>query len=124
MNIYQIQKNRDRRAERDAISAKLSGFRKAAGGEDIVTLTDEALSSFRRENDAKNREEELKNLARMHINDHSPLVEELKDDTEFMMAERLVLLSELIIRVAPSVKESNIYDRITGFVIEQLADRK
>ena len=124
MNIYQIQKNRDRRAERYAESSEISGLKIAAGGEDIVTLTAEAINSFRRENTAKNREQGLIELALKHINDDSPVLEGIKNDPEFMMAERLALLAELAIRVAPSAKGGNVYGRITGFVIEQLIERK
>ena len=124
MKIYQIQKNMNRRAERYAESAGLSGLKIAAGGEDIVTITDEAINSFRRDKTAKNREQDLIKLALLHINDHSTLIDGLQYDHEFAAAEKLVNLSELVIRVTHSVKENDIYGWVTGFVIEQLAGEK
>ncbi len=120
MKIYQMHKNRDHRAERQIIPSAVSRLKTAAGGEDIVILTDEALNSFKRENSAKNREQELVKLALQHINDHNPELENPEDDSEFMMAEKLVLLAELVIRVALPGKVNNVYGRITDFVVEQL----
>ncbi len=124
MKIYSITRNSDRRAERRIIPAGLSGLKKAAGGEDILILTDEAMNSFRRDILDKNREQELKELAFRHINDYNPEIANPENDPEFVKAEKLVLLAELVIRVAPSTKGANIYERITDFVVEQLTDPK
>jgi len=98
MNIQQRDKNRYRRAERYVVPAEASGLKKAAGGEDIVILTDEAINCFKRDNSAKNREEELRKLALRHINDYSPELENPGDDPEFMKAEKLVLPAEPVTR--------------------------
>lgn len=123
MKLYRLNRNSGQSAERHISSAESSALKKAAGGEDIVILTAEAISSFKRENSAKNREQELVNLALRHINDRRPELEDPEDDMEFKRAERLALLAELVIRVAPSGKSRNIYGRVTDFVIEQLTDR-
>ncbi|HOP63279.1 MAG TPA: hypothetical protein PK358_10630 [Spirochaetota bacterium] len=124
MKIYSISKKRERKAQRDIMPAAVSGLKRAAGGEDILILTDEAINSFKKENSAKNRERELRELALAHINDYSPDLEGLENDPEFMKAEKLVHLAELVIRVSPSVKRGNVYGRITDFVVEQLTVRK
>ncbi len=123
MKIYQINKNSIRRAERKVMFAEISGLKKAAGGEDMVILTDEAVSSYRRDKFARNRELELRQLALLHVNDQSPELENLEDDTEFIEAERLALLAELVIRITPCGESRNIYGRVSDFVIEQLTDR-
>lgn len=123
MNIYKLQRNPGRNGERKVIPVKSSALKRAAGGEDIVTLSDEAMKRFRRESSVKDREEYLVKLALQHINDYSLELENPADDPEFSKAERLALLAELVIRVAPSVKGNSIYRRITDFVIEQLAEK-
>ncbi len=121
MKIYQINKNRNRRTERQVMLSEISGLQKAAGGEDMVILTDEAVSSYQRDKFAKNRELELVHLAMGHINDESPVLEGIENDMEFIKAEKLALLAELVIRVAPCGISRNIYGRVSDFVIEQLA---
>lgn len=121
MNIYKLQKSIGRRTERKVISTKTSVLKTAAGGEDIITLSDEAMERFRRESSAKNREEYLRELALQHINDYSPELENPENDQEFMKAEKLALLAELVIRTAINAKDRNIYERVTDFVIEQMA---
>jgi len=124
MKIYQMNKSRNHRAERKVIQTGVSGLKKAAGGEDIVTLSAEAINSFSRDNFAKHREQELRELALMHINDFNPEFENLENDHEFVKGERLALLAELVIRVAPAGTGGNIYARVTEFVIEQLTNRE
>lgn len=123
MNIYKLQKSIGRRTERKVISTKTSVLKTAAGGEDIITLSDEAMERFRRESSAKNREEYLRELALQHINDYSPELENPENDQEFMKAEKLALLAELVIRTAINAKDRNIYERVTDFVIEQMAEQ-
>ncbi len=121
MNIYKLQKETGRKTERKVLSTKVSALKRAAGGEDIVTLSDEAIEKFRRDSSAKNREEYLRDLALQHINDYSPELENPEDDPEFVKAEKLSLLAELVIRVAIPGKSSRIYGSVTDFVVEQLS---
>ena len=122
MNIYKLQKNLDRKGERKIIPVKTSALKRAAGGEDIVTLSEEAMERFRRESFVKDREGYLKELALQHINDYNPELENPGSDPEFRKAEKLALLAELVIRVAPSVKGNSIYRRITDFVVDQMEE--
>ncbi len=72
MNIYKLQRNPGRNGERKVIPVKSSALKRAAGGEDIVTLSDEAMERFRRESSVKDREEYLVKLALQHKKDSSP----------------------------------------------------
>ena len=122
MNIYQINNNKNRRAESRYVPSGVSVLKTAAGGEDMVILTSEARNSFQRDSYTKNRELELRKLALEHINDCSPIIDALESDAEFITAEKLALLAELVIRVAPSGESRNIYSRVTDFVIEQMTE--
>ncbi len=124
MKIYRMQKNSRRAAERMVLPVNVSGLKKAAGGEDIVILTDEAVKSFKRGKELKNRDNELRKLALDHVNDINPEFENLENDSEFARAEKLSLLAELVIRIVPSVKGGNIYEKAADFVVEQLNGEK
>ncbi len=99
MKLYRIQSSLDRRAERNASQVKAAGLKKASGGEDLVILTAEALNSFNRDKEIRNREEELRRLALRHVNDLSPELAGLEHDAEFMKAERCALMHELEMRI-------------------------
>ena len=122
MNIYKLQTNPDRRRERKVIPVKTSALKKAAGGEDIVILSDEAIERFREESSVKDREEYLVKLALQHINDYSPEFEHPADDPEFRKAEKLALLAELVIRTALPAGNRISYEKAADFVTEQLAE--
>jgi len=122
MNIYKLQTNPDRRRERKVIPVKTSALKKAAGGEDIVILSDEAIERFREESSVKDREEYLVKLALQHINDYSPELEHPADDPEFRKAEKLALLAELVIRTAIPAGNRISYEKAADFVAEQLAE--
>jgi hypothetical protein len=109
MKIYYIEKSMDQGLQKTVSAGQVSGLKKAAGGEDMVILTPEALNSYRRENDARLREEELVRLALMHIDDRNTVLDELENDAEFIKAERRMLMAELVMRVAPSGRR-----RMTG----------
>jgi len=123
MNIYQMQKKWDHRAEKNDLRVGISRLKKVSGGEDIVTLSAEAINSYRKDNVVKIREQELIKLALRHVNDSSPEIEDIGNDREFIKAERLALMAELVIRVVPSGNTGNIYGRVTEFVTKQLTDR-
>ncbi len=123
MKIYQIQEHLKNRSERTFLHGEVSGLKRAAGGEDIVTLTEEAISSFRNEQLAKKREQYLINLAKMRIDDLKPGFEYELIDRELLAGEKIVLMAELVMRVAPSVKAEKVYDRITDLVIDQIAEQ-
>lgn len=99
MKIYSIQSRIIRRAERDAMLNRVSLLGKAAGGEDMVSLSAEARNSFMRENEIKTGRDELEMLALRHINDSSPLLEGLEKDREFKEAEKQALSNELAMRI-------------------------
>lgn len=120
MNIYKLQKNLDRKGERKIIPVKTSALKRAAGGEDIVTLSEEAMERFRRDSSVKDREEYLKELALQHINDYNPELENPGSDPEFRKAEKLVLLAELVIRTAIPSENRISYEKVADFVAEQL----
>jgi len=124
MKIYRMENNRQRRAERRSLPIRCAGLKRAAGAEDMVSLTREAIELFSSNNVAKIREQELKHLALRHINDRNPELENLESDPEFVRAEKLALLAELVIRVAPSVPGNKIYDRVSDFVVDQLCCSK
>jgi len=120
MNIYKLQTNLGRKGERKVIPVKASTLKRAAGGEDIVTLSDEAMERFRRESSVKDREEYLVKLALQHINDYSPELENLENDHEFMKAEKLSLLAELVIRTSIPSGSRISYEKGADFVADQL----
>lgn len=122
MNIYHINKKWNSQTERYAIPEKASGLKIAAGGEDIVSITDEALNSFKREHYARTRQQELVKLALEHVNDSSPMLDDIKNDAEFMKAEKLALLGELVVRVAFTGERDRVYERVTDFVADQLGN--
>lgn len=105
MKIYYIEKCMDQKLQKAASAARTSGLKLAAGGEDIITLSIDAVSSFNRDNVFN----ELKKLALRHIDDFNPELDGLRDDPEFMAAERGQLMAELVMRIAPSGKR-----RMTG----------
>jgi hypothetical protein len=121
MNIYKLQRNPGRNGERKVIPVKSSALKRAAGGEDIVTLSDEAMERFRRESSVKDREEYLVKLALQHINDYSPELENPADDPEFSKAERLSLLAELVIRTSIPAGNRISYEKVADFVAEEIA---
>jgi len=123
MKIYEISKSRNRRVEIHSMPAEVSALKKAAGGEDMVILTAEAINSFQRDNFTKTREMELAKLALRHINDYRPELENLENDTEFIKAEKLALLAELVIRITTCAQSRNIHGRVSDFVVQQLTDR-
>lgn len=120
MNIYKLQTNLGRKGERKVIPVKASALKRAAGGEDIVTLSDEAMERFRRESSVKDREEYLVKLALQHINDYNPELENPGSDPEFSNAEKLSLLTELVIRTAIPAGNRISYEKGADFVAEQL----
>jgi len=120
MNIYKLQKNLDRKGERKVIPVKTSALKRAAGGEDMVTLSDEAMERFRRESSVKDREEYLVKLALQHINDYNPELENPCSDPEFSKAEKLTLLAELVIRTAIPAGSKISYEKGVDFVTEQI----
>jgi len=120
MNIYKLQRNPGRNGERKVIPVKSSALKRAAGGEDIVTLSDEAMERFRRESSVKDREEYLVKLALQHINDYSPELENPADDPEFSKAERLSLLTELVIRTSIPAGNRISYEKVADFVAEEI----
>ena len=120
MNIYKLQKNLDRKGERKIIPVKTSALKRAAGGEDIVILSEEAMERFRRDSSAKDREEYLKELALQHINDYNPEFENPWSYQEFRKAEKLALLAELVIRTAIPAESRISYEKGADFVADQL----
>lgn len=120
MNIYKLQTNLSRKGERKVIPVKASALKRAAGGEDIVTLSDEAMERFRRESSVKDREEYLVKLALQHINDYGPELKNLENDHEFMKAEKLALIAELVIRTAIPAGNRISYEKVSDFVADQL----
>ena len=104
MRIYHIEQCRDRRAERDALSAQITELKIAAGAEDMSTLPAEAMKSFRKDGLIRNSNDRLKELALRHINDLNPDFENMVNDPEFIRAERFVRLEELAICLAPAVQ--------------------
>ena len=124
MKLYKINKNSNhRKAERDIVPAGVSGLKIAAGGEDLIILSEEAIKRFKKESSAKNREQELVKLALQHINDHNPEFDDPGNDPEFRRAEKLFLLAELAVRIACPVKSRNIYEKVTDFVVEQMKEQ-
>ncbi len=121
MNIYQLTNNTRNRIKLQGRPVKLSGLKKAAGGEDMVHLTQEARERFTRNNVVKLQEQEMKNLALKHINDSSLLLENPGSDPEFSRAEKLVLMAELVARVIPSPGSARMYEKIGDFVVEQIS---
>ena len=119
MRIYHIEQCRDRRAERDALSAQMTELKIAAGAEDMSTLPAEAMKSFRIEGLMRNSNNYLKELALRHINDLNPDFENMVNDPEFIRAEKLFRLEELAIRVAPAVQGRNIREITAAFVSDQ-----
>lgn len=115
MKVYRLEKGITKRTEK-------TWLKRAAGGEDIVTLSDEALKRFKNGNRGASRVTDPVKLALEHINDASPVLDELANDAEFIAAERLALLAELCIRVAPSSNGKKIYERVSLFVAEQLSE--
>ena len=120
MNIYKLQTNPDRRRERKVIPVKTSALKKAAGGEDIVILSDEAMERFREESSVKDREDYLVKLALQHINDYSPELEHPADDPEFRKAEKLALLAELVIRTAIPAGNRISYEKAADWLKDKI----
>ncbi len=102
MKIYHIQNRIIRRAERDAMLNNVSLLGRVAGGEDMVSLSAEARNSFMRDNVVRPGQDELKMLALRHINDSSPVLEDLENDREFKDAEKQALSNELALRIIHS----------------------
>ncbi len=120
MKIYNMQNERNRRNKAKIVTRDIPLLLKAAGSEDKVMLSVEAMERFRVDDTLKNTERFLFQLALDHINDPAPSLEEHCFDQEFLKAEKLSKIAELVIRVVPSVSNKNIYSKMTGFVIGQL----
>lgn len=120
MKIYNMQNERNRRNKANLVSHNIPVLLKAAGSEDKVMLSAEAMERFKVEDSSKNSERLLFQLAMEHINDSNQLTGDLCFDPEFVKAEKLSKIAELVIRVSPSVSNKNIYSKMSSFVIEQL----
>lgn len=99
MKIYRIENRMIRRAERDAMLHRVSMLDKAAGGEDMISLSAEAGDSFNREHVVRLERDELRMLALKHVNDRSSVLDDLESDREFKDAEKQALSNELAMRI-------------------------
>ena len=123
MKIYRMENRIRGKAERKKIRTELSDLAMAAGGEDLLTLSREAVDCYTKNRIIKLQEERLKKLALRHINDQSPLLDGLNREPEFVQAEKLARIAELAIRTAPSGIHNNIYGRVAGFVMNHLKEK-
>ncbi|HOO71773.1 MAG TPA: hypothetical protein PK926_08415 [Spirochaetota bacterium] len=122
MKIYQLANNNRKRTSIHGLRRGLSVAKKAAGAEDLILLTREARESFNRDNVVKLKEQELKNLALKHINDYYPGMEKYDTDPEFIRAEKMTRLAELVVRIIPTGRHRDIHNRISEFVVNQLVE--
>ena len=123
MKIYQLANNNRKKTRIHELRRALSVAKKAAGAEDLVLLTREARESFNRDNVVKLNEQELKKLALKHINDYYPGMEEFDTDPEFIRAEKMTRIAELVVRIIPTGRHQDIHNRISEFVVKQLIEK-
>jgi len=120
MKIYNMQNARASRKKTEVLPQSIPVLKKVAGIEDKVILSIEAKERFKLENDSIANVRRLTELALKHVDDVSKLFEDIESDAEFLKAEKMLRISELVIRVAPSVSNKKIYSRMSEFVINEL----
>ncbi len=112
MKIYQIS-NSGQKTEKKELYAEFAGLSKAAGCENLCRFTIDEFS-------VRTEYEKLNELALMHINDASPVLENISNDNDFIKASRLALMTELYVRVLPVQGIRKIYERAADSAIEKL----
>ena len=101
MKIYRMENSIRGKAEWQRTRTNLSKLKMAAGGEDMVFISNEAMDCYTKNRVINLQEHELKKLALKHIDDHSPWLDTLNKEPEFVQAETLARIAELVIRTAP-----------------------
>lgn len=123
MKIYRMENRIKDRVKKENARTHHSALKMAAGGEDMFTISNEAIECYKKSSVTKLLKHDLKKLALSHIDDHSPWLDTLNREPEFVQAEKLARIAELVIRIAPSGTRDKIYRRVTNFVVEQLTGR-